>query len=378
MPRRSHTKSRNGCDQCKKRRVKCDEQGPPCSNCASRELRCTYLNTPTARTPVKSISRSPTSNHPRQDVNTAPSTPSTCSRKRELELMHKFSTETYQSLCNQATDYYVWQVIMPRKALEHDFLLSGILAAASLHTATGLQPPEAFSYIDTALEYYNQGLAPFRQAIDNINPHNADAVFAHSVIIIMVSIALPRLTASRGESSSMTENIICVFELLQGVKKIFSIALPWLQNKFFAANHFFFDSLTAQLHPDTEAALSRLTALNDTILADTDPDQHRIIKESIALLRRSYVRFTNYHDAASVLSWLAAVDKEFVLVLCRRQPLPLLVLMHWGVLLGELDAKTWWARDSGSVLVSETLLALRDCDMRLVDAILWPKKKLGM
>src|ERR1700742_2357411 len=42
VPRRTHTKSRNGCDGCKKRHVKCDESGPPCTNCIARELECKY------------------------------------------------------------------------------------------------------------------------------------------------------------------------------------------------------------------------------------------------------------------------------------------------------------------------------------------------
>jgi len=35
-------KSRSGCDNCKKRRVKCDEARPHCGNCEKRGIRCTY------------------------------------------------------------------------------------------------------------------------------------------------------------------------------------------------------------------------------------------------------------------------------------------------------------------------------------------------
>ncbi|KAB8217169.1 hypothetical protein BDV33DRAFT_193818 [Aspergillus novoparasiticus] len=388
MPRRAHTKSRNGCDQCKKRRVKCDEKGPPCSNCVTRELRCSYLNTPAARSIASSSSASPNSIHPGQGqtsdegghpfAGVAASVPFTYSRKRELELMHKFSTDTYRSLCNKESDHYVWRIVMPRKALEHDFLMSGILAVASLHTASALEPPEALSYIDTALEYHNQGLAPFRHAITNLTPFNCDAVFAHSVITIMICIALPRLPGSRGESSSMTENLIFVFELLKGVAKIFTITRSWLENNLFASKNGFYEKSVAPLDAGTEAALTRLADLNDTLLSSVEPDQHSIIKDAISHLHRCFARYAHEQDAASVLSWLAGVDKEFVHVVCRRQPLALLVLMHWGVLLAELDGKTWWARKSGSALVSEILIALQAGDARWEEAVLWPKQKLGL
>ncbi|KIV97189.1 hypothetical protein PV10_00968 [Exophiala mesophila] len=42
--RRSHAKSRHGCLTCKKRRVKCDEVGPPCGNCKARGTACDYGN----------------------------------------------------------------------------------------------------------------------------------------------------------------------------------------------------------------------------------------------------------------------------------------------------------------------------------------------
>ena len=38
--RRNHAKSKNGCNPCKDRRVKCDEQIPSCGACARKKLVC--------------------------------------------------------------------------------------------------------------------------------------------------------------------------------------------------------------------------------------------------------------------------------------------------------------------------------------------------
>ncbi|KAH0608345.1 uncharacterized protein H6S33_001479 [Morchella sextelata] len=43
-PRRTHTKSRNGCAKCKKRRVKCDEVHPACGNCIKHAIECDFSN----------------------------------------------------------------------------------------------------------------------------------------------------------------------------------------------------------------------------------------------------------------------------------------------------------------------------------------------
>ncbi|KAI9932500.1 hypothetical protein ASPWEDRAFT_47002 [Aspergillus wentii DTO 134E9] len=385
-PRRAHTKSRNGCDRCKERRVKCDEQGPPCANCISRELQCTYLKTPKARSlgSASSESHSPvqlpgthseTANHHLTVAQL--SSPSKGFELRDLELMHKFSTETYRSLCNDSSDYHVWQIMMPRKALEYDFLLSGILALAALHMASAMEPAAALSYIDTALQYHNLAFSPFRKAIDNLTPLNCDAVFAHSLITTVIGIALPQLTAERDEGSSMTENIIVVFELLQGVSKILRISRPWLKTRFFPTRIDFWDEATLQVDSESGAAMDRLAVLNDDIFANADTEHHRINKDAISLLRRCFGRFSSPADAASVLAWLAAVDKVFVYRMRCREPFSLLILMHWGVLLGELHGQFWWAKNSGKALVSELLVALHPGDPRWDSSWRWPQQKLG-
>ncbi|KAF4154191.1 hypothetical protein CNMCM6069_009619 [Aspergillus lentulus] len=358
-PRRSHTKSRMGCDQCKKRRVKCDETGPPCANCIARELSCSYYNTPKPRSLANGASASPvsitSSGEGRiaetfgRSFNTGTATLNKGSNLRELELMHKFSTETYLSLSNRPSDYHVWQMVIPRKALEHDFLLNGVLAVAALHVASTLKPPDALTYIDTALEYHNRAFAPYRQAIDNLTPMNCDAVFAHSVLTTVIGIALPRLTAERDESSGITENIVVVFELLQGVSKIFKISRPWLTMQLFTSQDDSDKVTTSKLDSETERALNRLAALNDDIVATVDPEQYLIVKDAISGLHECFTRHATNGDAASVLRWLAVASKEFAHALRCRKPFPLMVLMYWGVLLGELDGKWWWAKSSGLI-----------------------------
>ncbi|KAH6663144.1 hypothetical protein EV126DRAFT_513507 [Verticillium dahliae] len=45
-PRRSHTKSRKGCETCKRRHIRCDENFPQCRNCTKHKIRCPYNDMP--------------------------------------------------------------------------------------------------------------------------------------------------------------------------------------------------------------------------------------------------------------------------------------------------------------------------------------------
>lgn len=43
IPRKGHTKSRGGCANCKKRKVKCDEATPACGACRRLDYDCLYF-----------------------------------------------------------------------------------------------------------------------------------------------------------------------------------------------------------------------------------------------------------------------------------------------------------------------------------------------
>ncbi|EPE31928.1 Zn2/Cys6 DNA-binding protein [Glarea lozoyensis ATCC 20868] len=42
LSRKSHRKSRNGCQNCKQRKIKCDEKKPQCANCSRHSVHCRY------------------------------------------------------------------------------------------------------------------------------------------------------------------------------------------------------------------------------------------------------------------------------------------------------------------------------------------------
>jgi hypothetical protein len=42
IPRKGHTKSRRGCFNCKRRRIKCNERHPQCNHCIKAGLKCEY------------------------------------------------------------------------------------------------------------------------------------------------------------------------------------------------------------------------------------------------------------------------------------------------------------------------------------------------
>jgi len=51
VPRKGHSKSRRGCYNCKRRRVKCSEEYPSCRHCARNDVECEYPPLPRSAMP---------------------------------------------------------------------------------------------------------------------------------------------------------------------------------------------------------------------------------------------------------------------------------------------------------------------------------------
>ncbi|KPM34701.1 hypothetical protein AK830_g11875 [Neonectria ditissima] len=57
--RRAHRKSRNGCWECKRRHIKCDETRPKCSNCSVSERDCSFPHSTSASAPTPAATPTP-------------------------------------------------------------------------------------------------------------------------------------------------------------------------------------------------------------------------------------------------------------------------------------------------------------------------------
>ncbi|OJJ00826.1 hypothetical protein ASPVEDRAFT_40336 [Aspergillus versicolor CBS 583.65] len=293
--------------------------------------------------------------------------------------MHKFSTETYKSFFVLPADRHVWQSVIPRRALDHDFLLDGLLSVAALHTASSSGRQTARPYLDAAMDFQSRGLKPFQNAIQNISPENCDAVFVHSIITIVNGIVFPQIAAEITEfaSSSVLENIFTLFNLVQGTAEISKLTGPWLKKSSLIPGDFWGSTSDSILDTEIEQALTRLRELNRQENIE-HPQRHGQIELAISRLRQCFQRYFSFRDPASVVTWLAIVDKEFVDYLHQEEPLPILVMVHWGVLLAELDGEVWWASKSGRALVSDALGILDRGGVDFGIASSWPRGKVGL
>ncbi|KAI2610547.1 hypothetical protein GGR54DRAFT_617390 [Hypoxylon sp. NC1633] len=380
--RRSHKKSRNGCQNCKKWHTKCDEQGPPCNNCALRKAKCVY-NRPkndgvsqSGALTIHSKGREATTyrahlERPQGNVGSLCASYGGPSRLMELELMHQWSTNTYKTFCGIPEDIEYMQVILPRASLNYDYMLNCILAVSSLHIAASVGEAESARYVTAALEFYNRGSMSFRNKMGTMNSENTHALYMFSALAGAVHMSIPRRTAS------VLEQVIVAFDLVIGSTSVALMGYPWLLDSPFpiqvfmsrmGASHDWIDA-------DDTAALARLRSINDQLHkstsepnSDTEEERGRvgIVRDhELYDLVISNLETCFAEESRGLLRGFAtafpgqAGGKQFASRLNKSNPFALLLIMHWAVLINRLDDSFWWATSAGRGLVAEILDLLR-------------------
>ncbi|KAL3417338.1 C6 transcription factor [Phlyctema vagabunda] len=391
-PRRSHTKSRNGCLQCKRRRVKCDEIGPPCTNCATRGTRCEYIAPPAqlaSRLAPNTSSQSPSSVSsqteameivsdapepvknsmlPKPDTTTCRPPLSTAARFKELELMHRWCMSSCRGFVAEYADLFQGYVV--QEGLKHEFLMESILAISALHIASEMSDAKsAEPYINTALHYQTRAVPALRMALLQISPSNCDAIFAASILTMVCTIVSPLIPSTDSSKTSPTESLSLLYDFIKGIVTIVDISRPWLSQGPLK------DMLDEKKASGTavtelEAPAKRLKDLNDSVTIE-NRSVHQVYDNAI---RRLNECFTNEHV---VFPWLVMVGEEFMRELRKREPMALLIFMHWGVSLDQVN-DIWWAKYSGKKLVEELSGSVLGNGAGWDEATNWAKARVGL
>lgn len=110
-----------------------------------------------------------------------------------------------------------------------------------------------------------------------------------------------------------------------------------------------FLSSTAAIPEDIQAQLDTLRGQVDSC-ADVEYSKAIYLKAIGRLATCFCNTINNEEERTVVLSWLAAIPREFPTLLVRRQNLALVVLAHYAVLLHGLR-NVWWCKSWGVELV---------------------------
>jgi hypothetical protein len=366
--RRPHAKSRRGCITCKTRHVRCDETGPPCGRCKIRGDVCEYA-APQSRTEDAGVFTS-ASQGPRASISARSHEVFFPGDRHllELQLMHRWTASTYKCCCTPgADDDEVWQSWVPQFAINHDYLLYGLLSLAAFEIARLAQTRHQQRYIESATEYHGLALSSFRLHISVINSDNIDAAVCMSLMLLVLAFASAETRASSSsddESDSVVQTVLAHVELLRGCAPIIASKQDYLLHNPYVQKLKPFEALLpTPLDPRVEEALVKLAELNDkritSSVRDTVPRRTQQVeyweacKTALGLLRALYEKCVDDSTRGYALGWLNMAGSTYVNAVKDSDAVALLILMYWGVLVAKCGHQVWWAEQFGGLLVAE-------------------------
>lgn len=262
-PRRTHNKSRLGCQACKKRRIKCDETAPACGQCRDKGVECIYSQKP----PLATEQSAGKEAHPGQGNVEAPSSasgprhasnlqtvvtdltatpvhlptepmPKELAKARILMHLELINVPKAQSSTNvsepyqrhhvpQLLDHFTnmnvpwagspqcqritqtWGLTL---AVTNPFLLHGILAFSAAHLYT--LDPQNSKYRLAASMHYGLSLTGFASSLsETVSGQNADALFACCYLHAMLAFHYKR----RADEPPVQDDDFAWLRLMKGI-----------------------------------------------------------------------------------------------------------------------------------------------------------------
>ena len=390
---REHHNSRNGCLQCKARKVKvfilyssehgqssfsvrqCDEEKPKCRSCTRRATPCAYANSVGLNQLARAAQVSSPYNKPETGSTLAPvlhnhggfmsngntalqansplpvAAPSSLAlNMAHLELLHHFIALTSEALAVETVSRQAWTLTIPQIALSHDFLMHSILAVAALHIAH-LQPEQRRSYWERAVMHQDRALELQQEAMANANRDNADALFSFSLLVIYFAFASSKASGSQESDEPLASATQCI-RTIRGIRFVLPPILQWVEEGPLAqllsfhpgnmkSNHSFND-------PDTDGYFQRFLVLCSTSSDMNKTHDFEDIEQYAAAastLRASFLKAESMPDGAlktpPIWHWACRLAPEFLQRLRELHPIPLVLVAHWCVILAQIR-QYWW------------------------------------
>jgi hypothetical protein len=220
--KRWHHKSRNGCLQCRRRRIKCDEGRPSCRNCIRAEAaaECVYRQNanPSPIHPPPTVV-GPSSPH----VSAPPGAPVPLTH-RDLELMHHYCTSTSATLVEDAEISTWMRDVAPTLLLPHPNLIGSLLGLTAAHMAHQ-RSFDKQPYVSLAYSHLNYALAQSQHSLENLSTSTFTAEYGAALCLTAICTSLTiqamPVVDSNQQHMSPVQRFITNFRAFRGISVVF-------------------------------------------------------------------------------------------------------------------------------------------------------------
>ncbi|KIV92952.1 hypothetical protein PV10_04203 [Exophiala mesophila] len=403
-PRRTHHKSKQGCTECKRRHIKCDETRPICVKCTASKRVCRWETNikPSTATPIESTGdqRTPTALQP--PGGSAPLTPiasdtthSGChtgshatvgsahpvlSQRRadsvvnidHLELLYHFYTNTCRTLVRTQEQVELYRDLVVTRGIAHPFLMQQTLAFSALHIGI-LRPQQQEYYRSLATSLQSNGLADFNDILSQVDANTCVPVLLFSHLVALHTFH-DLFTVLKDDFNTFMDGLVGCVRLLRGVNLVRE---TWADVLFQSELGGIMREADEMRH-NNKASKSECSALRDLIEgADLSLTSREACMEALDKLQE-FFNLENVYPGGSfgttsvIFAWFVTASSQYTELVDQRRPEALVLLAYYAVLLHR-RRRSWVVGDAGKRLFESVAAHL---GRRWETWLTWPRSAI--
>ncbi|CEI68148.1 unnamed protein product [Fusarium venenatum] len=388
--RKPHKKSRTGCLDCRKRRVKCNEERPRCWSCKRRDIDCEYpdkTSVPVVIMPPLPVSPmsplvvsqspsitsvltpTPTLSSTTDSLHNLDYTPTGTLELTQLRLLHHWTLSTSVDLCKCPKTLWIWQEAFPQMGFQHPFVLNALLGLAALHIAYQSPLERKKRWLD-GMYHHGEALIGFQRQISNITADNSEALFTWSICNVLYVFAMsnpllePVDGVSRLSTSTRNERVLGAewIPMIRGIDAVLEpthnyIRFGKMKNIMSLGNWYELDPGKDSNSPEDDYFCN----VRDTWSSSASSE---VYEEALHILRkcRLYSQQFRNMDSKTRGNWgynkewsgplifIHFAPESYFTLLKQRQPPALILFALFGVLLHGIDGY-WFMQGWGKAIV---------------------------
>ena len=265
----------------------------------------------------------------------------------------------------------IWRDMPFHDGLTYAFVLDAVLAVAALHKAY-MEPENGKKYMSACLHYQNLCLCSYQEEVANINQDNCHAVFAVSALVHILNIAISRGGPLLAPTPAI-ETLEVQLTLGSGVKAVLNESWETVQSAHYKD---IFKVPGADTPHDAVNSPEVAYAMDELkrCVADADATSHDLMITFVDKLEKAFKDVEQGEDFAAITAWPVIIDDKARDLLKGRDPLMMLICVHYGVLCLYLHDR-WWAHNFGCRLIWDLSERLHALDASWLPLTSWARSR---
>lgn len=271
---------------------------------------------------------------------------------------------------------YLWRDYVPKLAVQHPFLLHGLLALSALHLAH-LRPESTAQYLQTCDKHQAVAIEKFRSILLSPVDHQlADARFALSSTLAVSCMARSCVGV---EPRALDINTITeLFILTRGIRDMIHLSFEQVNTGSMAP-------LLGIRHSPVPTDVNLPSSVSacfqacEQMLAmyGMDPDALQHCKNALRELRSMYqniahILCTENVELGDISRWQVMVSMEYITLVQAHNPPALIILAHYATAMTVVDT-AWHARDWAECAIRGIS---RSLDITMQHWMRWPMDQI--